>query len=98
MQAAAAPSPEDKLAFAKQLAQVRAMDVKGKYKKQLNKIEVEYQFIRLRSLDLFHKEKRRASLPERLHLIKEKLDVYISHQPSFHQLELEHDMPPLSQD
>ena len=74
MQAAAAPSPEDRLSFANQLAEVRAMDVEGKYKKQLNKIEVEYQFILLRSLDLFHKEMRRANLPERLHLIKEKLD------------------------
>ena len=74
MQAAAAPSHEDRLSFANQLAEVRAMDTKGKYKKQLNKIEVEYQFILLRSLDLFHKEMRRANLPERLHLIKEKLD------------------------
>ena len=74
MQAAAAPSPQGRLAFANQLAEVRAMDVEGKYKKQLNKLEVEYQFIPLRALDLFHKEMRRANLPERLHLIKEKLD------------------------
>ena len=73
MQAAEAPSPEDRLSFVNQLAEVRAMDVAGQYKKQLNKIEVEYQFILLRSLDLFHKEMR-ANLPERLHLIKEKLD------------------------
>ena len=73
MQAAAAPSPKDKRAFADQLAQVRAMDVEGKYKKKLNKIEVEYQFILLHSLDLFHKEMRRANLQEKLHLIKEKL-------------------------
>ena len=65
---------EDRLSFANQLAEVRALDVEGKYKKQLNKIEVEYQFILLRALDLFHKEMRRANLPERLHLIKEKLD------------------------
>ena len=65
---------EGRLSFANQLAQVRAIDVEGKYKKQLNELEVEYQFILLRSLDLFHKEMRRANLPERLHLIKEKLD------------------------
>ena len=74
MQAAAAPKPEDRLAFANQLAEVRDMDAEGKHKKKLNKIEVEYQFILLRSLDLFHKEMRRAKLPESLHLIKEKLD------------------------
>ena len=74
MQTATAPSPEDRLAFADQLAQVRAMDADGEYKKKLNELEVEYQFILLRSLDLFHKEMRRANLPERLHLIKGKLD------------------------
>ena len=79
MQAAAAtPSPSDRLDFANQLAEVRAMadqakNVKEQYKKQLNEIEVEYQFTLLRSLDLFHKEMRRANLPERLHAIKEKL-------------------------
>ena len=73
MQAAAAPKPEDRLAFAAQLAQVRAMDATGQYKEQLEELEVEYQFILLRSLDLFHKEMRRDSLPVRLHLIKEKL-------------------------
>ena len=73
MAAAAAPKPEDRLAFADKLAQVRAMDTNGEYKKQLEELEVEYQFILLRSLDLFHKEMQRGSLPERLHFIKEKL-------------------------
>ena len=71
--AAAAPKPEDRLAFADKLAQVRAKDVKRKYKKRLDRMEVEYQFILLRSLVLFHKEMQRDSLPERLHEIKEKL-------------------------
>ena len=71
--AAAAPKPEDRLAFADELAQVRAKDVKRKYKKRLDRMEVEYQFILLRSLVLFHKEMQRDSLPERLHEIKEKL-------------------------
>ena len=71
--AAAAPKPEDRLAFADELAQVRAKDVKNKYKKKLDELEVEYQFILLRSLVLFHKEMQRDSLPERLHEIKEKL-------------------------
>ena len=71
--AAAIPNPADRKAFATQLAEVRAMDANGKYKKQLNELEVEYQFTLLRSLDLFHKEMLRAKLPERLHDIKEKL-------------------------
>ena len=73
MQAGATPSPEDRKAFANQLAEVRALDVKGKYTKQLNALEVEYQFTLLRSLDLFHKEMLRSKLPKRLHTIKEKL-------------------------
>ena len=73
MQAVATPSPSDRAAFANQLAEVRAMDAKGEYTKQLNELEVEYQFTLLRSLDLFHKEMLRAKLPERLHTIKEKL-------------------------
>ena len=73
MQAEATPSPADRAAFANQLAEVRAMDAKGEYTKQLNEIEVEYQFTLLRSLDLFHKEILRSKLPERLHTIKEKL-------------------------
>ena len=73
MQAAATPHPYDRKAFANQLAEVRAMDTKSEYKKQLNEMEVEYQFILLRSLDLLHKEMLRTQLPERLHTIKEKL-------------------------
>ena len=73
MQAAAPPSPADRLAFANQLAEVRALDAKGEYTKQLNEIEVKYQFTLLRSLNLFHKEMLRAQLPARLHAIKEKL-------------------------
>ena len=72
-QAVATPRPEDRATFANQLAEVRTMDAKGEYTKQLNDLEVEYQFILLRSLDLFHKEILRAKLPERLHSIKEKL-------------------------
>ena len=70
--AAAAPKPEDRLAFAEELAQVRAKDVDGEYKKELDELEVEYQFILLRSLVLFHKEMLRAKLPESLNEIKEK--------------------------
>ena len=73
MAASAAPKPEDRLAFADELAQVRARDVKNKYKKELNELEVEYQFILLRSLTLFHKEMLRAKLPDKLHEIKENL-------------------------
>ena len=69
----AAPKPEDRLAFADELAQVRVKDVKNKYKKELNEIEVEYQFILLRSLTLFHKEMLRSKLPDRLYEIKENL-------------------------
>ena len=71
--AAAVPKPEDRLAFADELAQVRAKDVNGEYKKELNELEVEYQFILLRSLTLFHKEMLRAKLPDRLYEIKENL-------------------------
>ena len=63
----AVPKPEDRLAFADELAQVRAKDVKNKYKKELNELEVEYQFILLRSLTLFHKEMLRAKLPDKLY-------------------------------
>ena len=70
---AAAPKPEDRLAFADELAQVRVKDVDGEYKKELNEIEVEYQFILLRSLTLFHKEMLRSKLPDRLYEIKENL-------------------------
>ena len=60
-------------AFAKQLTEVRNLDTKGKYKEQLDKLEVEYQFILLRSLTFFNKEMGRSNLLERLHLIKEQL-------------------------
>ena len=84
--AAAAPKPEDRLAFADELAQVRAKDVKNKYKKELNELEVEYQFILLRSLTLFHKEMLRAKLPDRLYEIKENLTDTVGHfiiKPTF---------------
>ena len=71
--ASAAPKPEDRLAFADELAQVRAKDVDDEYKKELDELEVEYQFILLRSLTLFHKEMLRAKLPDRLYEIKENL-------------------------
>ena len=73
MQTAATPHSEDRHDFAKKLVEIRAMDVNGEYKKQLNELEVEYQFTLLRSLDLFHKEMLRDKLPERLHAIKEQL-------------------------
>ena len=81
--ASAAPKPEDRLVFAEELAQVRAYlattkkqvekNVYREYKKELNEIEVEYQFCLLRSLTLFHKEMLRAKLPDRLNEIKENL-------------------------
>ena len=58
----AAPKPEDRIAFANKLAQVRAKDVDGEYQKELKELEFEYQFILLRSLELFHKEMRSGSL------------------------------------
>ena len=66
-------SPADRHAFASQLAKVRALDTKGKYKKQIDELEAKYQFVLLQSLDRFHKEMLRAQLPDKLHLIKEKL-------------------------
>ena len=59
---AAAPKPEDRLAFADEVAQIRAKDVDGEYKKELDELEVEYQFILLRSLTLFHKEMQKGQL------------------------------------
>ena len=73
---AAAPKPEDRLAFADELAQVRAKDVDGEYKKELDEPEVEYQFILLRSLVLFHKEMQRDSLPDRLNEIKDTVGTF----------------------
>ena len=49
-------------AFAQQLTEVRNLDTKGKCKKQLDKLEVEYQFILQRSLYRFHKEMGRSNL------------------------------------
>ena len=49
-------------AFAKELTEVRNLDTKGKYKKKLNKLEEDYQFILLNSLTLFHKEMSRSNL------------------------------------
>ena len=60
-------------AFANQLAEVRNLDTTDTYKETLNQLEVEYRFILLRSLDLFHKEMGRSNLLERLHYIKEKI-------------------------
>ena len=73
MHAGAKPDPADRHAFAGQLAEVRAMDTKGEYKEQLNELEATYQFVLLQSLDRFQKEMLRAQLPDKLHLIKEKL-------------------------
>ena len=84
MQAGATPSPADRLAFANQLAEVRALDVKGKYTQQLNEMEVEYQFILLRSLSLFHKEMLSAKLPGQLHSIKEELCATAIAYPAYH--------------
>ena len=56
---------------------------KANTKKQLNKLEEEYQFILLRSLDLFHKEMSRSNLLERLHLIKESLCGTIQDYPPY---------------
>ena len=73
MQAGAKPGPADRHAFASQLAEVRALDTKDKYKGQLDELEAKCQFALLQSLDRFHKEMLRAQLPDKLHLIKEKL-------------------------
>ena len=102
----AVPKPEDRLAFAAELAQVRAKDVKNKYKKELNELEIEYQFILLRSLDSLSQRDASGQVARYgFTTIKEKLcdtagvSILLSHQPPFHQLELEHqDMPPLSQE
>ena len=60
-------------AFAQQLTEVRNLDTEDNYKKQLDQLEVEYQFVFLRSLHFFHKEMGRSNLLERLHHIKEQL-------------------------
>ena len=60
-------------AFAKQLTEARNLDTKGEYTEQISQVEIEYNFILLRSLDLLHKEMRRSNLLERLRHIKEQL-------------------------
>ena len=73
MQAGAKPSHADLHAFAGQLAEVRALDTKGEYKEQLDKLKATYQFVLLQSLDRVHKEMLRAQIPDKLHLIKKQL-------------------------
>ena len=63
-------------AFAKELQKVRAMDTKGKFKKQLNNIESQYHNIFVKSLGRFHNELIWAELPDKLHNIEEKLAGY----------------------
>ena len=60
-------------AFAQQLTEVRNLDTEDNYKKQLDQLEVEYQFVLLRSLHFCHKEMGRSNLLERLHHIKKQL-------------------------
>ena len=60
-------------AFAKELKKVRALDVEGKFKKQLGDIEFQYQCILMQSLDRFHNKMLYAKLPDELQSIKEKL-------------------------
>ena len=57
--------------FANQPSEVRALDTKGEYTKSLNKLDEEYKFILLCSLDNFNKEMRRSDLPAKLQQIKE---------------------------
>ena len=64
---------EERQAFAKQLTEVRALDIEGKYKNNLDELELEYQFILLRSLDRFHNEMKGAHMLARLDTIKEEL-------------------------
>ena len=64
---------EERQAFAKQLAEMRALDIEGKYKKNLDELELEYQFILLRSLDRFHNEMKGAHMLARLDTIREEL-------------------------
>ena len=53
-------------AFAAQLAEVRNLETKGKYKKSLDELETEYQFVLLHTLTHFHNEMRRSNLTEGL--------------------------------
>ena len=74
-------------AFAKEFKEVRALDVEGKFKKQLRELKFQYQCILMQSLDRFHKELLRAKLPDKLHSIREALSdkagdlVYHTNRP-----------------
>ena len=59
--------------FAEELQKVRAVDTKGKFKKQLNNIESQYRDIFVKSLGRFHNDMVYAELPDKLNNIKEKL-------------------------
>ena len=70
--------------FPDQLAEVRTLNAKGKDKEDLNELELEidgqldvleaeYHFARIRSLERLQREMRRANLLERLHEVKEQL-------------------------
>ena len=73
-------------AFAKQIAEVRALDTEGKYTEHLNKIGVEYKFIFLRAHADFNKEMLREKLPDRLEMIKEELGY--TNKPTPHLFEV----------
>ena len=60
-------------AFVEDLQKVRAMDIKDKFKKQLNNIESQYRDIFVKSLGRFHNDMVYAELPDKLNNIKEKL-------------------------
>ena len=59
--------------FAEEFQKVRAMDTKGKFKKQLKNIESQYQNIFVKTLNRFHNDMVYSELPDKLHIIKEKL-------------------------
>ena len=62
--------------FAEEFQKVRAMDTKGKFKKQLKNIESHYQDIFVKTLGCFHNDMVYSELPDKLHNIKEKLTGY----------------------
>ena len=62
--------------FAEEFQKVRAMDTKGKFKKQLNNIESQYRDIFLKTLGRFHNDMVYSELPDKLHNIKEELAGY----------------------
>ena len=66
--------------FANQLTEVRALDTKGEYTKSLDKLDEEYKFILLRSLNNFNKEMRRSDWPAKLQQIEERL--FDTNQPT----------------